>query len=737
VCAGALLLGAVAWARTRGSPRACAELATALAVGALLLALRLHTPQPGAAEQPVVLTLLEAPQRAGPVCRARVHVHGARPGRALLQLPVEHCALLPGARLVAALRFEPLRPVANPGGADLRRRAARRGIQVRARIAQGGALAVEPAPAGPWAQIERARRRIGDVLDPPGAGQPSGPLLRALVVGERSQLAAPVLVAFRDSGTSHLLAVSGMNVVWVFALVQGCVGLLLRCVPGGVAARAAGPLARALALAAALLYAAVAGLGVPALRAALMAAAGSLAVFGGRPGAVWNALALAGLCVLAVDPASLFEASLALSFAAVAGILLWAPPRGWLVGVHVTLAASFATAPLLGALGLPLPWLALPANALACPWFGAVVGPLAFASGVLGALWPTLGAALLPLAAWTAELGVQGLAAFASPDLLQLAPGRSAELGAALGASGFALRLARCERPWSAGLAGLLAAAALARMLVPLPVPAGESLLVLDVGHGDALLLRSGARAWLVDAGPRLGDFDAGERIVVPVLRAEGVSRLDVLAITHADLDHIGGAAAVLRALEVGELWLTRAARADPASRALLELARRRGVPLREVAAGERAQLGALRIDVLAPPPGRAAGRRNDDSLVLRVEGAAPGACALLAGDLPGALEDQLAAALRPCALLKLSHHGSASSSGARWLARLDPWIALASAGRRARSPVPAPGVRVRLRDISATLWETPRHGALRVRFTPSGPVVTPFLSEPWPPAPP
>lgn len=700
------------------------EAVALLLIGASSLASRLHAPVPAATPAPMPLTVTAAPLASGPTCLLRVHVQGRQPGAARLRARGEPCLAVPGQRWLAQVELWPPRPPSNPGATDRRRRWARRGVHALGRIRE--AAPIGAAPRGPRAVLERLRRRVADALDPPAGGVRAGPLLRALATGDRTRLAPEVRDAFRRSGTAHLLAVSGLHVALLFGLVRAGLAVLLRTSRGVAVLRRVDVISRLAGIAAALGYAALAGLGVPALRAAVMAFAGALAVLGGRPTASLNALALAALVVLALEPAELFEPRLALSFAAVLGILAWRP-QGWALSrlLGCTLGASLATAPLLAALGAPLPAGGLVANALAVPWFGAVVVPLALLCGGLGALAPGLAALLRSVAVPCAELGIRAVEALASPDLLA---GREGPVAFAtlLAAGGLAARLAALGR-LHAAVALALAGASAAPLVGP-PEPRWQglaSLLFLDVGHGDATLVRSGAAAWLVDAGPRFGGFDAGRAVVLPALRHERVARLDVLVVTHADGDHAGGAVAVVEALPVDELWLSQAAAAAPGLRPLRRAAARRGVPIRLVAAGERARLGALRARVLWPPAGAVDLGTNLASVVLRLEG--PAACAVLPADVPARVERRLAAGQSPCELLKLAHHGSASSSDPHWLERLAPGLAVASAGRRT-APLPAPAVRRRLAAASVTLYETHRFGALRVVFTGAATVAAPHL---------
>jgi len=731
VAASAALFASLALVRARGrASRTVLELLLGTALGALALATRLQAPLPSLAEAPTRWTVLESPRARGPLCTLVVRIHGETSGRARLRAPIEACALLPGQHALARLDLEPLRPPGNPGARNLRRQWERRGVRVAARLVGGLWLPAEPAPWGPRSGLERLRRRAGTAVDPGALSGRAGPVLRALVTGERGALDPRVWDSFARSGTAHLLAVSGLHVGWVFALTHLSVGWLVRRSSSPRLLRGAARLALGAGVAAACLYAGVAGLGVPALRATAMAFAGTLAVWGGRRAASLNALALAALVVLALDPASLFDAAFALSFSAVLGILLWGSSGGRLLPlVHATLGATLATAPWIAAVGGPLPAGTVLANLLAVPFFGIVIVPLGLLNAVVG---PSL-------APWTqavAELGIRGVELLSSPDLLAGAR-EPVWLSLAICCAGFSLRmLARSRRVAACCLAsaGVIAGAVAWSASAGGAEQRGPSALFLDVGHGDATLLRGSDGAWLVDAGPRFGAFDAGRSTVVPALRAEGVRRLSGLIISHVDRDHAGGAGAVLRALPVAELWLSLDSWLDPDSAGLRREAARRGTRLRVVAAGDGAGLGGLDLRVLWPERGAHFADANEGSIVLRVEGG--GHCVLLPGDVPAWVERRLLVNSRPCELLKLGHHGSLSSSDPAWLDRLTPWVAVSSSGRRSGAQLPHPQVRRRLAGRRISLYETWRHGAVRLELNAVGLAVHPWLNPPWQSAP-
>jgi competence protein ComEC len=479
-------------------------------------------------------------------------------------------------------------------------------------------------------------------------------------------------------------------------------------------------------------YAGLAGLSVPTLRAAVMAAAATFALLGGRPGTAWSGLAVAALVVGVVEPAALFEPSFQLSFLAVAGILVWRPGGGAIQRLlGASLGASIATGSVLAALDLPLPVAAPLANLVLVPWFGGVVLPLGLLAGPGSLLSPEFAAALLPVARTAALAGLRGAEGLASGDLL--GPGGGPALWAALGALMLALRAWGRGAPRLAALLALLSAvgAVLEVGRTPHAGPGDEEVLFLDVGQGDATLARLGEEVWLVDAGPGPPGSDAGRRVVLPALRALGVSRLDVLVLSHADRDHIGGAHRVVERLEVGEIWIGAPTLDDAAFREIRRLAAERRIPLRLVSAGEGTGVHGWRVEVLWPPRGAVPLRRNDGSLVLRLQH--DEACVLLPSDAPVRVERKLLGGVGACSVLKLGHHGSATSSGARWLGALAPNVAIASASASGAGRFPAPAVRERLRRTHVTLYETARWGAVRLRFPNGVPVVVPFRLDPLP----
>jgi competence protein ComEC len=347
-------------------------------------------------------------------------------------------------------------------------------------------------------------------------------------------------------------------------------------------------------------------------------------------------------------------------------------------------------------------------NLAAVPW-SAVVLLAGFAWCAVGTMSSTAARALAPLLdllaapfGWPQQ--VRGTVALAGP--LAASPVAATVLAAGL------WTVARWPRRLLP--AALLASGALlaGRLAAPEAV-ADPEVLMLDVGQGDAVLLRHGRRAVLVDGGGWEGG-DLGGSVLLPALLGEGLARLDAVVLTHGDIDHCRGLVEIADYLPVAEVW---AAPGLPASACARELLALPGPRRRVLWTGERRAVGAWSF--LAVHPG--AGQRtpgNDGSLALLAE--ARGRRVLLTGDLGAAAELRLvrrAGEKLAADVLKVAHHGSRTSSTRALLAAVRPHLALISAGRGNRYGHPAAEVVSRLGAARAWVLRTDLDGQVRVRI--------------------
>lgn len=590
----------------------------------------------------------------------------------------------------------------------------------------GGALDAESVldqgavRGGLAGSVDGLRRRAQAALRD-GVPPTAGALLVGMVLGDATGLPEADADALKTAGLTHLVAASGANVALLvtFALVLGVVaGLPQR--PRLVVTL--------LAIAA---YVPLAGGGPSIQRAGVMGAATVVAVLAGRPGTRWYALLLAAAVTLVVTPRAVEDPGWQLSFAAVLAILLAARPLAQALRARglpgaaadacgVTVAATLATAPLLALHFGQLSLVSLPANLVAT----VAVAPAmwaGFAAAVVGQVAPALAEPLATIASVPAAFVLAvGRAAAAVPSASVPAAWWSVGLGTVAVSVLVGVLADPRDRPGRRALrrrrilvlvaAGLLGAL-VARHAVGGPriqAPDAFQVAFLDVGQGDATLLRHGSAAILVDSGPPDGS-------VLRRLRALGVERLDVLAMTHAEADHDGGAAAVLDALPVAVLLDGRDGVRDGPGLRAAALAVRKRVRRVPAVAGIVLRVGPMTLRVLGPPARDPAlppdGNPNDRAVVATVTDG--GTAALLPAD---AESDVTAALPLPRAtLLKVAHHGSADPGLPALLERVRPRVAVMEVGAHNLYGHPAPATSEALERAVPVVARTDRDGTVVV----------------------
>jgi competence protein ComEC len=602
-------------------------------------------------------------------------------------------------------------------------------------VRTGGTLDVHVTrrASGPLAWIDRARALVRRRIDACFASDVA-PMARALVLGE-SDLDPNDDQSFRASGLSHLLAVSGMHLVLVLgAVVRVFEGALVRV--ERVAARLdVGRLAAGIGIPIAWLYAELAGAGGSTLRAAWMATVGLAARALGRRTDATRAFGLSLGAMAIVEPLIAFDLSFALSAGATAGLLAFASPLGERLASRVhtrvaptaraiatTIAASIPCVPILARFAPTFPLGGVVANLLAVPLGESIALPLCLVHALLS--WYPAAERGCAIVASGALVLVRVIArVFAMPAVTAQVPQPTSwQLVAFVG-----MLAAVALKAKGRGLFVGLGAVALALLEVDARragAPHGVlRATFLDVGQGDgAIVDLPDGQALVVDGGGLVGSpIDVGARVLAPELRARRRSALLAAVLTHPHPDHFGGLVTGLDGVDVGAFWDTGQGEVEQVGggyAALLQGLRGRGVAvLRPKELCGARVLGGARIEVLAPCPAPSSDSNpNNNSFVIRI--AYGERTLLLVGDAEREEEDELLAAAEGdlhADVLKVGHHGSATSSSPAFLEAVAPGQAIISVGRRNRFGHPSSHTLAALAAAGARVWRTDRDGAVTV----------------------
>lgn len=657
---------------------------------------------------------------------------GALPAVPVITLNRQPPALQAGERWQMTLRLKAPHGARNPGGFDYELWLWEQGVQATGYV-RAGAKDVAPVRLGTTWQypVAWARQTVRDAIYARIENRQQAGLIAALVVGDQAAIDRADWDVFRATGVAHLVSISGLHITmlaWGAGVVVGWLwrrsGRLCRAMPAPHAALLLGVLV-------AVGYSAFAGWGVPAQRTCLMLATVAVLRLSGARWPWPQVWMLACAVVVASDPWALLQAGFWLSFVAVGVIFatdlgatragstkasavfgskiplqqpVAAPSRlgagmgrlaaslqaNWREQWVITVALAPLTLLLFGQMSV----VGLLANALAIPWVTLVITPLAMLGAVVPALWDGAALAvsgLLVVLQWLASWPWATLSVAVAP------------LGVAvLGALGGVLLVA--PLPPALRVLGLPLLLPVLLWQSPRP-PQGEfELLAADIGQGNAVLVRTAHHALLFDAGPRFSlESDAGHRVLVPLLQSLQ-ERLDMVVLSHRDIDHVGGAPAVLTMQPQAELLSS--IEADNALQSLR--------PARRCVAGQQWDWDGVRFKVLHPQAADydAPAKSNAMSCVLRISTGAQ--TALLTGDIEQPQEARLVASgidLQSDVLL-VPHHGSNTSSSAEFLDAVSPSVAIVQSGYRNRFGHPTALVSARYAERQIAVVDSPHCGA-------------------------
>ena len=617
--------------------------------------------------------------------------------------------LAPCSRWSLRLRLRPPRGLVNPGGNDGERSAVQRGWVATGYVRESENNAAIGKRSGVCIDVWRQSISLA-IENALGEGSAST-LSRALAVGDQQSISQADWQVLRATGIGHLIAISGLH-VGLFAAFGALLARWTWKAFPRITLRVPGPLIEApVAMACAVGYGLLAGMGVPTVRTLLMIGVGLLARYSRRATSVSQALALAAATIVVADPLAILSAGFWLSFIGVAILLSTTSTSrikrsAWREMPRIQLILSLALLPLtvwfFGQASLIGPL----ANLIAVPWISLVIVPLTVTGSLLVVDLPVLGVPLLHLAEFLLGGFWPLMQWMSSPPSAQRYFAAAPPWTFVLALIGIGWSLLPFG-PWLRTL-GLF-------LLLPLVVPSHAQLdegefeaWILDVGQGLSVYVRAPERGFLYDAGPRYpSGFDIGDAVVVPSLHALGVDSLEQVIISHGDNDHSGGLMAVHLAFPEAPVESGEPERLPIASRACQS-------------GGVWYSAGVSIRTLHAEGPGQ--GESNDRSCVVAIEGRH--GSLLLTGDATERIEPVIASSAAGLArplVLQVPHHGSKSASSGALLDALAPQLALVSSGYRNQFKHPAVEVRERYAKRSIELLNTADSGFLHLRFVASG----------------
>ncbi len=619
-----------------------------------------------------------------------------------------------GQRWQFTLRLRPPHGNYNPHGFDIEAWMLERGIRATGYVrSTNPARLVEPMVWRPGYAVERLREVVRANLRSLLDGQPYAGILIALAVGDQRAISRDQWRVLTRTGTNHLMSISGLHITLVAGLAFA---VALRIWRRSIRlASLVSPLRAAtlFGLLAAIAYAALSGFGIPAQRALCMLTVVAIALLAGWQTSSPIVLGAAILFVIVLDPMAVTSSGFWLSFAAVAAILVVARTHRTSDGLlaswcRVQWSITIVLVPLLLVLFQQVSLVSPFANAFAIPLVSFVVAPLALLLVVLPIEF------LANVTHETVHLCFQAL------EALSHLPGAVWQQHAPvawtipLAVAGVALAILPRGFP-SRWLAPLLL---MPMFAVRPPQPAAGELwfTLLDVGQGLSAVVRTANHTVLFDTGPDYqGGNDAGSRIVAPFLRGEGIGELDVMIVSHDDIDHSGGTVSVTAALPADRILSSVDGETIWTEQAHPQLCH----------SGQTWSFDNVRFEVLHPAPGSYHARDvsdNDRSCVLRV--VSEYGSVLLPADIERRSERQLLATsgsqLRADVLVA-PHHGSRTSSSPEFVTAVAPQLVLFPVGYANRYGHPHPLVEARFREFGAKLLRTDRLGSITLRFTREG----------------
>ncbi|MBI5887545.1 MAG: DNA internalization-related competence protein ComEC/Rec2 [Deltaproteobacteria bacterium] len=653
----------------------------------------------------------------------------------------------------------------NPGEYDYKWRMNSRGIYATAFVkSERMIVKTGEGDSGIFSIPAKMRSRVRSFMDSTGARNDEA--LKALTIAEKGGLPRDIRDAFAKTGAAHILVISGLHMGMAAVFFYSLITFTLKRSERLMLAINVRRAALALTLLPVVGYGLLAGFPLPTQRAVIMAAVFVFTMLLEKGKDMINALALAAIIILAMEPGAVWDIAFQLSFAAVFFIIYLAPRlterlgglfpekdkasrkagsgwkvwllarvRRWLIpACSVTFAATLGTAPILAYHFNMVSIIGAAANVIAVPIAGVIV-PLLLSSMAVMPFWEGLARAGVYLADKLFDLMAAVIKLFAGLPYasVRVATPALTEMILAYLLIIFTVNFkkARVYRFLTAFVLVAIIADAGYWALRPRgfsPFKRSRELKVtfLSVGQGESAVVElPGGKVMLIDGGGIYGtDFDTGERLVAPFLRHEKIGTVDYMVLSHAQRDHMAGLNFIAGDFHVKEFWWN----GDGDLGELKDTFKKAGAEIKVLSArtGEM-NIGGVRVEALSPSDGQAFDQ-NNKSLVLRLTYGDKSF--LFTGDIGFPAEEYLAGRDVRAAVLKAPHHGSRYSSSAEFLSRVRPAVVVASAGRGNVFGFPHPDTIKRYDAVNAKFYRTDRDGAVTVGTDGAVLSVSTYLTE-------
>lgn len=611
--------------------------------------------------------------------------------------------------------LKPIPVAGNPGAFNYREYMALQGIYYNCSVKNAAQFKILTPASGPLAWVTGIREN-GEETIASTLGARQGSVLLAMLFGQRQELSDEQYEDFQKTGIVHLFAVSGLHAGFLLLLLAW-LGRLMRWTPG---------FQFGLGVFSLLIYGTMVGWPVSMIRAALMGTLGLLAYYTGRQKQVLSALAIAGLLILIFQPAALFTAGFQLSFAATWGLIYLFPllredfpyKGKWLDIILLPLCAELAVLPIIVCHFYLLSPVSILSNILVSYLAGFAV-MMGFIALLTAQFLPGLAALFLHPAGLALEIIlriVEYLKTLPAAYLYVGDPGWFLPLLyiAAMGIFILFLQKRLAQR------ALVVSAVLLVIFIVGICWPPqwqnrGEmELTLIDVGQGDAILIKSPRGKFVLIDGGGSFFYDAGRASLVPYLRYRGIRKIDYMINTHPDIDHLQGLTVAAREISCQALLVPSKLAQDENYKAVKRSALDPHMAVLGLERGDRLQFpDGLIMEVVNEEPKIDSNKEwNKHSLVFRLRYGQ--FSALLSGDIEKeGLASLTPRAYQPCTIVKVPHHGSRNSLWPDFYQRTRPRYAVISVGRDNNFGHPHPELIEYLEGQKIKILRTDKDGAI------------------------